>query len=118
MVIGGIGRDRSLARRGCVISKSWDGGSTRQWRERVRAPVLARDGYRCRAHADGWCDLAPGEHQCDGDGMATVTHAHHIYGRAVTGDDQRFIVASCQSCNLHIGEPGKHNPPPKRVSRW
>lgn len=99
------------------VSRDWAKGSTRRWRQ-VRALVLARDGYRCRAHADGWCDLAPGEHACEGDGMRTVRHAHHTRGRAVTGDDPRHIIAACATCNLHIGQPGRHTPEPRRVSRW
>jgi hypothetical protein len=76
--------------------------------------VLARDGYRCRAHADGWCDLAPGRHACTG----RATHAHHTKGRAITGDDPRHVVASCEACNLHIGDPARHSPRPKRISSW
>lgn len=43
---------------------------------------------------------------------------HHTQGRAVTGDDPRYLVASCRACNLHVGEPAKHTPRPRRVSRW
>ena len=34
------------------MSKAWKGGSTTAWR-RVRALVLARDGYRCRLALPG-----------------------------------------------------------------
>lgn len=103
------------------MSASWASGSTRAYR-RVRAVVLARDGYRCRAHADGWCARAPGTHTCTGRAELTgpdAGHAHHTHGRAVTGDDPRYMVASCAACNLHIGDPTKHSDPPnKAVTRW
>lgn len=98
---------------------SWDSGSTRAWR-RVRANVLARDamqGWGCRAHEERWC-AAPGvaPHTCTG--VATI--GHHTKGRAVTGDDPRHVVASCESCNLAIGEPGAKagDPPATPVTRW
>jgi len=103
------------------VSRSWDQGSTRAWR-RTRAQVLARDGYRCRAHRDGWCNQAPGQHTCTE--VAALTgpdagHAHHTLGRSVTGDDPTYIVAACEACNLHIGDPTKHvDPPNKAVTRW
>lgn len=103
------------------MSKTWAGGSTRRWR-RVRALVLARDGYRCRAHEDGWCDRVPGMHACTGraeQGGPDAGHAHHTHGRAVTGDDMRYLVASCAACNLHIGDPTVRDDPPNRaVTRW
>ena len=105
---------------GWVISKSWKAGSTRRWRD-VRAFVLARDGYRCRAHTDGLCDAVPGPHECTGRAELRgphAGHAHHVKGRAVTGDDPRWITAACAPCNLHIGSPERHSPEPKRVSRW
>ncbi|WP_030437381.1 hypothetical protein [Actinoplanes subtropicus] len=87
---------------------SWADGSTRRWRA-TRAAVLARDGYLCRAHADGWCDRSgAAPHQCTGRADLTgphAGHAHHVYGRAVTGDDPQFVVSACRSCNLAIGEP-------------
>ena len=97
------------------------GGSTRRWRERVRAPVLLRDvGKGCRAHREGWCDLAgkTTTHECQEGRPDVVWHAHHTLGYAVTGDDPRYLVAACAACNGYIGEPAKGNPQPKRVSRW
>jgi hypothetical protein len=90
---------------------AWDAGSTRAWRA-VRRSVLARDRasndpstgapWRCRAHDEGWCRLAAaGAHSCEG----IMVHAHHTQGRARTGDDPRYIVGACETCNLKIGNP-------------
>jgi len=97
------------------MSKTWKRGSTRQWRRR-RDEILIRDaGKGCRAHRDGWCNRVPGEHQCTG----TQDCVHHTHGRAATGDDPRYLVASCTACNLHIGDPTKHgDPKPRSVTRW
>lgn len=82
------------------MSKAWSNGSTRRWRT-IRATVLAANAASNRGH----CTLQ----------IPTVctTHAdtaHHTKGRAITGDDIRFIVASCAACNLHIGDPQTHDP--------
>lgn len=85
---------------------NWTKGSTRAWR-RTRARVLARDGYRCQLQLD--C--------CTGQ----ATQVHHTVGRAVSGDDERYLVAACQPCNLRIGDPTKtktREPEPRRVTKW
>lgn len=86
----------------------WTGGSTRRWR-RIRAHVLAENerthGGRCRVQIPEVCT-----------GMAEVVH--HTKGRRVTGDDLRFLVASCAACNLHIGDPAAHDPEPEPRTRW
>lgn len=92
------------------MSRSWAKGSTRQWRA-VRARVLAENRGaphygRCALGVDGVC--TGGE----------ATHVHHVVGRTVSGDDPRFLVATCSACNLHVGEPAKHSPKPKRISSW
>lgn len=103
------------------MSKAWGKGSTRAWR-RLRAAILTRDRYRCRAHDDGWCDRAPGQHTCTGRADLTgphAGHAHHTHGKAATGNDPRYIVAACAACNLHIGDPTKTNDPaPKPRTQW
>lgn len=104
------------------MSKAWERGSTRQWRV-LRAQVLTRDGYRCRAHEDGWCDRACArDHVCTGMahlGGVHAGHAHHTIGREVTGDDPAHIVAACRACNLAIGNPGASpDPEPRPVTRW
>lgn len=43
---------------------------------------------------------------------------HHVVGRAITGDDPRFLAAVCRACNLAAGDPQQTNPQPRRVSRW
>ena len=65
------------------------GGSTRQWRK-LRARVLARDGYRCQWGLEG----------CTGD----ATHADHVKPRSKGGPDTMAnLVASCRNCNLKRG---------------
>lgn len=97
------------------MSQSWAKGSTRAWR-RIRAQVLLRDaGKGCRAHRDGWCAKAAGQHTC----TDTQDVVHHTHGKAMTGDDPRFLVAACANCNGHIGDPTQHDDPPNRpVTRW
>ncbi|HEU4568894.1 MAG TPA: hypothetical protein VFR99_12735 [Marmoricola sp.] len=96
------------------MSRAWKGGSTRQWR-RIRAYVLARDtGLGCRAHREGWCSQAPGDHTCTDEQEV----AHHTKGRAATGDDPRHIIAACRNCNQHIGDPRRHDPPGRSITRW
>lgn len=75
------------------MAGGWGNGSTRAWRK-IRAAVLARDGGTCRVRIPGIC-------------LGTATCVHHILGRAVTGDDPRYLLASCQPCNRRIGEPGR-----------
>lgn len=94
------------------MSKGWAGGSTTAWRK-VRAFVLNRDLYRCRAHADGLCQRKPGPHDCTGVGE----QAHHVYGKRY-GDDPAHIVASCAPCNLHIGDPDHGDPQGRSMTRW
>jgi hypothetical protein len=87
---------------------SWDKGSTRRWR-RIRAWVLEQNvitnGGRCTVRIKGVCT-----------GVADCVH--HTKGRSVTGDDPRYLAASCTACNLKIGDPARHSPQPKRVSNW
>lgn len=88
------------------MSRSWKGGSTTRWRK-IRAKVLARDNYLCQIRIPGVCT----QH---------ATHVHHTKGKAITGDNPNFLVASCQACNLHIGDPTqqKHDPKPQPRSNW
>lgn len=86
------------------MSHDWSRGSTRAWR-RIRAFVLARDHHTCRIKIDGTC-------------ISTATHVHHLHGKA-TGDDPRFLVASCAPCNLKTGDPMRApDPPAIPITRW
>src|SRR5689334_16955710 len=104
------------------MSNAWARGSTKRWRV-IRAMVLARDGYRCRAHADGWCARAQArDHVCAGRAPLRgrhAGHAHHTMSRSVTGDDPAYIVAACAPCNLAIGDPLRvPDPPVNPITRW
>jgi len=106
------------------VSRAWARGSTTAWRT-LRAAVLARDHYRCRAHREGWCARSgAGPHTCQGSaplsgGPGVAGHAHHTHGRDVTGDDMAYIVAACATCNLAIGDPqSAPDPPAVPITRW
>lgn len=107
------------------MTKAWAKGSTRRWRT-IRAAVLAANALppenggnngRCRVNVPTICT-----------GRATCVH--HTRGRATTGDeDLRYLVASCDPCNLHIGDPSTHtncelctqlqpDPQPTPRTRW
>ncbi len=43
---------------------------------------------------------------------------HHVVGRAVTGDDPKYLVAACHVCNGRVGEPGKRNEQCRPRSKW
>lgn len=101
---------------------SWSGGSSRRWRT-LRAAVLARDGFRCKAHPTHCNAAGAGPHVCTGaaplhGGPGVAGHAHHTQGKK-HGDDPRFIVAACPACNLAIGEPtARAAPRPRPRTRW
>lgn len=84
------------------MSRSWQKGSTTAWR-RIRAVVLLRDGYRCQLQIPGIC-------------TTTATQVHHLLGRDISGDDPRYLAASCAPCNQKAGHPPTSKP--KRVSNW
>lgn len=85
------------------MSKGWGGGSTWAWR-RKRERVLKRDNYRCQLKIEGVC-------------IGKATHVHHVKGKAM-GDDERWLVAACAPCNLHVGDPTKHDPEPRQWTGW
>lgn len=59
--------------------------------------ILAEAGYVCSVKRYEVC-------------TGTAECVHHTLGRFVTGDDPRYMVASCKACNLAIGEPMKRMP--------
>jgi 5-methylcytosine-specific restriction endonuclease McrA len=83
------------------MSRTWKqaGGSDRDW-QRTRIAVLNRDGWQCQLKME----------KC----TRRATHVHHTVGREVSGDDPSALIASCQWCNLHVGDPRKHDPPSRR----
>lgn len=86
------------------MSRAWAKGSTRAWR-RTRGQVLQRDSWECRLKLDGCTTRA--------------THVHHVHGRDVTGDDPAHLVASCEHCNLSVGDPTRQpDPAPRPRTRW
>lgn len=85
------------------MSRGWQGGSTRAWRK-LRALVLARDAYVCRLQLPGCTTRA--------------NHVHHTLGKTITGDDPTYLVAACEHCNLKVGDPTRHNPQPRPMTRW
>jgi 5-methylcytosine-specific restriction endonuclease McrA len=99
------------------MSRAWDGGSTRAWR-RIRARILARDNYTCRLHLPGTWTVRdsrgrPVLRRC----LIAADCVHHVQGRAVTGDDPRYMIAACTPCNLKVGAPDG-DPPNRPVTRW
>lgn len=86
------------------MSKSWEKGSTPRWRK-IRAEVLARDAGVCQVGLPGVC-------------TGVATHVHHTLGRSITGDDPRYLVASCAECNLKLGNPQDSSPKPKKMTKW
>lgn len=87
------------------MPRGWagQGGSTRAWL-RTKRQVLERDGYRCQLKLDG----------C----LRKASTAHHTVGKAITGDDPRYLVAACQPCNLKVGDPSKADPEPRPWGGW
>ena len=85
------------------MSKRWEKGSTRAWRI-VRAQVLTRDGHRCQLQLDGCTTRA--------------VAVHHTVAREVAGDDPAHLVSACQPCNNRVGDPARHDPPPRPGSWW
>jgi hypothetical protein len=90
------------------VSKAWAAGSTYKWR-RLRFRVLQANAQenqgRCTVQIEGVC-------------TGQADQVHHTLGRAVSGDDPRYLIAVCGACNRHIGEPKNNSPKHKRVSEW
>ena len=67
--------------------------------------MLERDEYMCQLRIPNKCE-------------GRANEAHHTLGKAVTGDDPKYMVASCKPCNLHIGDPTAIDPIPHVVEWW
>lgn len=90
------------------MSKAWR-KSKAGW-AKVRADALA-DNQRLRG---GRCQLA-----IKGTCTGVATCVHHVLGRGVTGDDPRYLMASCGPCNEKTGDPARvPDPPARRITRW
>lgn len=92
------------------MSKAWANGSDYNWRARVRPAVLQQNVLenqgRCRLAIEGTC-------------KGTATEVHHTLGRAITGDDPRYLIAVCKACNLKVGDPTKYKEAPSTLlSHW
>jgi hypothetical protein len=91
------------------MSRSWQKGSTRRWRKlrtRVLAANLEQNGGTCQLAIPGVC-------------QGQASHVHHTHGRSTTGDDPRYLIATCAACNLHTGDPTRRpDPPPRPRTRW
>lgn len=85
-------------------SKTWEKGSTHAWRK-VRALVLARDGYRCQLRLEGIC-------------TTIADQVHHTVAREISGDDPAHLVSACRACNLAVGNPRANDPQPRRQKWW
>lgn len=89
----------------------------------MRAAVLARDGYRCRAHPTHCAAAGAAPHVCTRaaplrGGPGVAGHAHHLDGKR-NGDDPSRIVAACPACNLAIGDPARaRDPEPRPRTQW
>lgn len=89
------------------MSKNWAKGSTGRWRK-VRARVLLAN----QLTNQGRCTLRLAG--CTGQ----AEQVHHVLGRNVTGDDEKYLAAVCQHCNGKAGDPTRIAPRPKRISNW
>lgn len=88
-------------------SRAWRGANNWAW-SKVRAVVLnenlmTNEG-RCTLRLEGCTTRAE--------------EVHHILGRAMTGDDPRYLTATCRSCNIKVGNPSSISPPHRSVSSW
>ena len=87
------------------MSTAWRQRTNYRRYRRMRLVILANAGHRCQVQLPGVCTV-------------DATVVHHTRGKGVTGDDPRFMVASCAECNGKIGEPATHAPQPRRVTKW
>lgn len=102
-------------------SRNWAGGSTTAWR-RLRAVVLARDGYQCRIALPGeWTNSRGRKVRC----LGVANHVHHIHGKGsgcvgCAADAPSHLMSACATCNLRVGNPQWTviNPRPAPRTHW
>lgn len=93
----------------------WARGSTRDWRERVRPAVFARDEGRCKLAFEGeWTTRDGVTRRC----LGRATEVHHTQAREVVGDDIEFLVAACRPCNRKAGDPTSGDPTHRTMTAW
>ena len=80
------------------MSKSWEGGTTYAWKV-LRKQILEANAM----HNRGRCTLG-----IPGTCSQIATQVHHTVGKAVTGDDPRYLAAVCKPCNQAVGDPQRH----------
>lgn len=80
-----------------MAGKRWEGGSSRSWRK-VRQHVFATKGTVCLLALPGCTYHA--------------TEVHHTSPRELVGDDPRYLIPTCHPCNMCVGPPERHDPPP------
>jgi hypothetical protein len=90
------------------MSKAWARGSTTAWRK-----LRARTLHTNQIENQGKCQVQITD-VCTGQ----ADTVHHVLGRAVTGDDPKYLVATCRACNAAIGEPKRSSPPHRTISQW
>lgn len=74
-----------------------------------------RDGYQCQIKAPGtWTNRRGEVLSC----LGKADCVHHTLGKAVTGDDPRYLQAACGPCNLHVGSPEKQPDPQPLPVGW
>lgn len=80
------------------MSKGWQGGSTRAWRQ-LRSQVLYRDGGLCQLKLDDCEVYANQVHHLDGVKAGKVTTPERL-------------IAACANCNAKTGDPTRTDPQP------
>jgi hypothetical protein len=63
---------------------------------------MLRDGHTCQLRIPGVC-------------TEVADQVHHVIGKGISELDAD-LVASCQACNLKIGQP--NSDPPHKVTTW
>lgn len=92
------------------MSKAWSKGTTYQW-ARTRLFVLNRDQWVCQL-----CKLPIDPALRKPDPMSA--EVHHLVGRAQSGDDPRYLIATHRQCNNQAGDPTRTSPAMVTRTQW